>query len=571
MTIGIFQSRGHIKNRGMGYPRVSTGLTPAAIMGLSLTWVATLLLALLLLLRHVTRRLRHHLLKKETAMLDWVLMGKAREEKNKIPGTAVICGGSLAGLLAARVCHDHFERVIIVEPEAWLSTEDGVQVESWKQKQKRARVVQYTSLHGNLAPITDGLIRLFPNLEKECHRSETRLMPADFKLALGGHKFLVPHEEYGASFPQTIGAGRQGTETLIRRLTLNTKEYPNISQISGLITGVRIDSKNPKFLESVQIQTEAGLKEIKASLVVDCTGPAQAGQEWIRSAGFAAGPKALDKLTVSYDPRVRYSSFRFQMPPEVSNKVPEYDEENATGGLFIYKGDPSVSQTYCGAMKIEADFVSVVCGAWGPAELPDTIEGIRECLKSTKSPTPIPEWIWKFIDLCEEVEDTMQLSKVRVAPSYWTHFESASDLPANWIASGDSVSRVNPVFGQGGTKSMMGAVSLNNVLQELHMSKTIPEDFSRRFFKDQAGKLAPLWTSNKMVDYAYKTTIPEQGETLETGAFIRWYLHKLEVLSDKDKQIGSMFWHNVHSYGTSIDALHPIFVWKVLVNTIFGK
>ncbi|THU91057.1 hypothetical protein K435DRAFT_863771 [Dendrothele bispora CBS 962.96] len=536
----------------------------------SLTWVVTTLLALLLLLRHVIRRFRYHLLKKETAMLDWALMGKTREERNKIFGTAVICGGSIAGLLAARVCHDHFERVVVVEPEAWLSTEDGVQVESWEQKHKRARVMQYTSIHGNLASVADGLLRLFPNLEKECHRSKIRLMPADFKFVLGGHKSLVPHEEFGASFPRTIGAGRQGTETLIRRLTLSTKEYPNISQISGLVTGVRVNSRNPKFLESVQIQTEAGLAEIKASLVIDCTGPARAGREWIRSAGFTVGPKALDKLTVSYDPRVRYSTFRFQMPPAVSDKVPEYEKETATGGLFAYKGDPSITQIYCGAMKIEADFVSILCGAWGSTELPDSIEGIRECLKSTSS-TPIPEWIWKFINLCEEVKDTMQLSEVRISPSYWTHFELASDLPANWIASGDSVSRVNPVFGQGGTKAMMGAVSLNNILQEFHMSRIIPEDFSRRFFNDQAGKLKPLWAGNKMIDYSYKTTIPEQGETLETGAVLRWYLQKLQVLASKDKQIGSIIWRTIHSYGTSIDAFHPVIVWKVFTSTIFGK
>ncbi|THU91062.1 hypothetical protein K435DRAFT_841195 [Dendrothele bispora CBS 962.96] len=540
-------------------------------MSLLLIWIATALLALFLLLRHVIRRFRYHLLKKETAMLDWALMGKAREEKNKISGTAVICGGSIAGLLAARVCHDHFERVVVVEPEGWLSTEDGVQVESWEQKYKRARVIQYTSVHGNLAPVTDGLLRLFPNLEKECHRSKIRFMPADFKLVFSGHKSLVPHEEFGVSFPRTIGTGRQGTETLIRRLTLNTKEYPNILQISGMVTGVRVDPKNPKFLESVQIQTEAGLKEIEVALVIDCTGPARAGQEWIRSAGFTAGSEALDKLTVSYDPRVRYSSFRFQMPPEVSNKVPEFDEEQATGGFFSYKGDPSITQTACAAAKIEADFVSIICGAWGSTELPDSIEGIRDCLRSIKSSTPIPKWIWKFIDLCEEVGDTMQLSKVRVSSSYWTHFELASDLPANWIASGDSVSRVNPVFGQGSTKAMMGAVSLNNILQEFNMSRTIPENFSRRFFNDQAGKLKPLWTGNKMVDYSYKTTIPEQGETLETGAFLQWYSQKLQTLASKDKQIGSIIWRTIHSYGTSIDAFHPVIVWKVFISTIFGK
>jgi len=93
-------------------------------------------------------------------------------------------------------------------------------------------------------------------------------VPADFKLALGGHKFLVPHDEFGGSLPRTAQAGRQGTETLIRRLTLNSKEYPNISQISGTVTGVGVDSINPKFLNTVQIQTAAGPKEIDAALVI---------------------------------------------------------------------------------------------------------------------------------------------------------------------------------------------------------------------------------------------------------------------------------------------------------------
>ena len=93
-------------------------------------------------------------------------------------------------------------------------------------------------------------------------------MPADFKLALGGHKFLVPHDEFGGSLPRTAQAGRQGTETLIRRLTLNSKRYPNISQISGTVTGVGVNSANPKFLKTVRIRTAAGLKEIDATIVI---------------------------------------------------------------------------------------------------------------------------------------------------------------------------------------------------------------------------------------------------------------------------------------------------------------
>ncbi|KAF5358627.1 hypothetical protein D9758_007741 [Tetrapyrgos nigripes] len=532
--------------------------------------IVSVVLTVPFLLRLLVQRFRRRLLKKETALLDLPLLGKARDEKDKISGTVVICGGSIAGLLAARVCHDHFERVIIVEPEAWLTTEDGVKVKSWTQDNKRARVMQYTSVHGNLAPVTDGLFRLFPNFEKECCQSEISLVPADFKISFGGRKFLVPHKELGPSFPLTARAGRQGTETLIRRLTLDKNEYPNIEQIAGTVIGVDADPKNSRYLKTVHVQTEAGVEDIDAILVIDCTGPAKAGPGWIQRAGFGGGSKPLDKLTVSYDARMRYASFRFRLPAEMLSKLPEYEKERSTGGLFIYIADANLAQTYCGAMDAEGEFVTIICGSWGPSELPNNLDEIRECLKSTKSVTPIPEWIWKFFDLCQEVEDTMEVAKVRVPPSCWTHYELASDLPANYVAFGDSVCRVNPVFGQGGSKAMMGAVALNNVLQDLYMNNVngIRADFSQRVFRNQADKIAPLWDGNKMVDYAYKTTIPEEGETLDKGATIRWYLHKLQAMCDKDEQIGSMFWKTVHSYGTSIDVLNPVFIVKVLLNVL---
>jgi hypothetical protein len=55
---------------------------------------------------------------------------------------------SIAGLTAARICHDHFERVIIVEPEAWLVTPEGWKPAREPKKRTRARVMQYQSIHG---------------------------------------------------------------------------------------------------------------------------------------------------------------------------------------------------------------------------------------------------------------------------------------------------------------------------------------------------------------------------------------------------------------------------------------
>lgn len=54
---------------------------------------------------------------------------------------------SIAGLVAARVCHDHFEDVVIVEPETWLSSQDAKRTDAWNQENKRTRIMQYGSFH----------------------------------------------------------------------------------------------------------------------------------------------------------------------------------------------------------------------------------------------------------------------------------------------------------------------------------------------------------------------------------------------------------------------------------------
>ena len=57
---------------------------------------------------------------------------------------------SLAGLLAARVCHNYFKRVIIIEPESWLATEEARITEAWTQRHDRSRVIQYHSVQGKV-------------------------------------------------------------------------------------------------------------------------------------------------------------------------------------------------------------------------------------------------------------------------------------------------------------------------------------------------------------------------------------------------------------------------------------
>ncbi|KAF9021116.1 hypothetical protein BDZ89DRAFT_1019753 [Hymenopellis radicata] len=494
-----------------------------------------------------------YLLSVQTAINDLPALGVAK--KTKIPGTAVVCGGSIGGLLTARVCHDHFERVIVVEPEAWLSTEEGRTTESWTQTQVRSRLIQYHACHASYALLYSAFKRLFPNLDDECLVSGIKAGAGDFGTQFGGKYLRVPYAQYLYNLPKTFYATRQALETLIRRLTLDPVVCPNIHQIAGTVVGVERDPSNPTYLDRVQVRTEDGVSDIEAVLVVDCTGSTQAGIKWLHRADGDQGKMSLDRLKVSFDPKMHYSTMRLTVTPSLAARLPP--GYNPAGAVFLLVPNEPGDNKHFICFKTEANCILMCCGAWGSSDLPVNLAGIREHITSMKQ--PVPDWFWQYLDMLSEVEDTLSVAcgNLRVPPSYWTHFENATDLPSNWIAIGDSVARLNPFFGQGCPKALLGVACLNTLLHQV--TARIPPDFSHKFFAAQAAKIKPA-------NYGMSTTTPIAGETLKVGSFGRWFSHHLQLLSTEDDQAGAILWKTQMMLdSTTIDALHPVLLLKVLL------
>ncbi|KAF9031538.1 hypothetical protein BDZ89DRAFT_1063935 [Hymenopellis radicata] len=517
--------------------------------------------------------LRRHLLSVETGSNDLRSLGIAR--KRKIPGTAVVCGGSIGGLLTARACHDHFERVIVIEPEAWLSTEEGRLVQSWTQTQTRSRLIQYHSLHASLACLYYGLLRLFPNLAQECMASGIGIAPADFKSNFWGQYLRVPYEEYLGDLPKTLFASRRAIETLIRRLTLNSTAFPDIQQITGTVVGVTRDPSAPGYLRQVKVRTQDGELDIDAALVIDCTGSARAGIKWIQRAGFGSThhPEGLSlaRITDTFDGQMHYSTIRCVVSTSLAERLPiPGGFQNVGGCILSLTPDMHVQTRYFASMKLEGNSVLLCCGGWGSRDLPVNLAGVREYVASIHVTRPLPDWFWTFLEMMSEVEDTLTCSAVTAPASYWTHFENVPDLPSNWIAIGDSVSRVNPIYGHGCPKILLGVLAMNSLLHEASpkgdtKTSVLPANFSQRFFKKQARRIQTLWNITKTIDYGLPATIPMQGETLAVGSFQRWLMRQLQLLSVEDSQAGSVVWHSqMMLNNTSIDALHPVLLGKIL-------
>lgn len=58
---------------------------------------------------------------KHTAVDELSILGQPRDGP-KLKGTAVICGGSMAGMFSAIACANHWERVVIIEADDGADT-----------------------------------------------------------------------------------------------------------------------------------------------------------------------------------------------------------------------------------------------------------------------------------------------------------------------------------------------------------------------------------------------------------------------------------------------------------------
>ncbi|KAK0501788.1 hypothetical protein EDD18DRAFT_1347857 [Armillaria luteobubalina] len=541
-----------------------------------MTFLWTLVAALglyyvLLSLQHVLRR---RLLLAQTCVSDVDSLGH-RSPAQKIKGTAVICGGSIAGLTAARVCHDHFEDVVIIEPEAWLNSADAMRSDSRNQENKRSRVMQYESFHILLTIGYTAMKKLFPNFIEECRSSAIRTGPNDTQVHLWGNGVKKPYDEYGGTLPKTIYTGRVALETLLRRLVLGG-EYKNIRQITGTATGVSRNASNPRFIEQVSIRAaEGAIVAIPAALVIDCTGSTTAGLKWLQREGcgyahtYSKIQRPLDGLKIAYDQKLRYSTLQFSVPPELGRRLAglpvPYDE---CGVIYCLIADPERENRGVYSQRIDGDFVQICFSVTGGdgVELPANLEEAKTWTRSLITEVPIPEEWFAMLDMLEEVQESMTCSQVPFGPSTWIQYEKGVNLPSNWLAAGDSVMKVNPLHGHGCSKAMYGAICLNQLLQTIQSS--IPEDFSQKYFRMQAAKIEPLWSSTKVADYAFGSTEPVPGETRSEGALLRWYMKRLMILSFTDARAGSAIWHFRVLLAPSIDLLQPRLVFKVLWSLI---
>ncbi|KAK0202370.1 hypothetical protein DFS33DRAFT_1476012 [Desarmillaria ectypa] len=455
-------------------------------------YVSAITLCVYLVALSLEYALRRKHLRKQTCVLDLDGLG-LRLPGKKIKGTSVICGGRILGLLAARVCHDHFEEVVIVELESWLNSENARQMHSGTEKVSVRSETEFSPPKSDFQQEETCLKKLF----QLCEPFQSNFLWADIirgpretRMYLWGNALKRQHAEYGSSLHKTIYASRAGLETCFRRLVFGGK-CKNIRQIIGTVTGVSRSASNPNPLDAVTVRIPEGSNSINAALVIDCM-------------TCICGPKMAPKgriqtrcLKIAYDQKLQYMTLQFRIAPEVARRLPGllalFDE---CGIIYCLATDPDKEARglYTNRVEISVEF-QLCFSTMGECELSTNLDAAKACNRSLLIQKPIPRSFFALLDALEEVLDTMTCSKVYFIGSSYIWYEKGVNLPSNWVALDDSVMRVNPIYGHGFTNAFFGAICLSVLLQKL---TEIHEKFANLLFRMQANKNKPLWSGTKV-------------------------------------------------------------------------
>ncbi|KAF7322192.1 hypothetical protein MKEN_00743700 [Mycena kentingensis (nom. inval.)] len=497
----------------------------------------------------------------------------------KIDGTAVVCGGSIAGMLAARICHAHFKKVLIIEPDKWTTSDEARTLKEWNHEPRRTRVLQYTSLHGNQAFLFESLIPLFPKFLAAAADARISILPHHPLFSSSGGLWRVP----AAACRPLAYTSRATLERLIRCVLFDKTSYPNIEYIVGTVTDATPDPRDPTRLRHVVVRTEQGsVENIPAALVLDCTGTARAGMKWLGRHGYGASEgKTIEYLKIALDQKLRYSTMIFKLGSrgdKFFDSLPIPDAFQAIKPILTFVEDANEVTLRRGRslvvlLRTDVDTLFAFTGHYGDAQTqPKNVDELIAYMHGLYTVEPIPDWIFEFVGRLREIEDTSLLSLVKVPPTTYVRYHLAQDLPSNFVALGDSVMTVNPIFGEGCTKAMRCAMALHNILfRAQKTSNAIPSTFSKDFFKLERQRTEYVWENTRIQDYGALTTVPIEGESIAEGWFPRWYASKLQQLAIRDEKAGEAIYQTVAGFGTPIDALHPHLIAKVIWTALTVK
>ncbi|MBQ0902148.1 NAD(P)/FAD-dependent oxidoreductase [Micromonospora sp. U21] len=372
---------------------------------------------------------------------------------------AVVLGGSIAGLMAARVLSDHADDVLIIERDP-SDVDDG----------PRLGVPQGSQVHALLPSGQIQLERWFPGIVDEALALGAPPPPGDqgaAKIFVNGVLGLPPAPS--GTGPMLITT-RPFLEALVRRRTL---AIDNIRITYGRADGLVLADRR---VTGARYVPDGGTEPIAepADLVVDAMGRSSRLSDWLADNGWPRPP--MQRMPI----KLNYATALYKQDPAVSDTwVVVYHTMAGKGRSARIGGINSVEG---------GRWIMLVAGYDEDRPSRDVADFTARCRQ---------HYPHMFGDIAEHGEMLGGVATYHQADSRRRDFHLLDRMPAGLVAAGDAIASFNPVYGQGMTSAMLHASCLSAYLRsdpELH------EEPARAYFDQVRVVVDAAWQISTSAD-----------------------------------------------------------------------
>lgn len=406
---------------------------------------------------------------------------------------AVVLGGGVAGLLAARVLADAYDRVTVIERDLLPAAGEH-----------RQGVPQGRHAHVLLPRGGQVLDELFPGLTSDLAAEDIPVLDdlAQLHLSVGGHLFCREPRRGGPAYlpsrPHLEGRIRTRVWALWGVEILHGCDVVGLvtTQAGARVSGVRVVRRADDNAEMT----------LDADLVVDALGPGSRTPAWLRECGYEPAPE--ERVPI----QVMYASQPVRLRP---GTVPEK--------LVLVGPRPGRPTGMTVVAHGKDEWLFSVHGYRGHHP-PSDRDGML-AVGADLAPRHVVAGL-------RAAEPLAAVATYRFPATQRRRYEKLDRLPDGLLALGDGICALNPIYGQGISVAALEALTLRECLRQG------PHGLSRRFFHAAAKHISAAWRLGLAADLA----LPEVGGQLPAALRpVHAYVGRLQAVAENDPLLADQF------------------------------